>query len=189
MSVYCYDWRAGLATYTSGHDRADVTPLPLEKKTGMHQILTLQGWLLITSISGPLQPLSAQSNETANGDQSRSARKPSRDTEASLKLELSHLQRRYDELLKVKERAAERYKKDYKKWGEFKAWLFAETTNDNDILRALDPEQRKRYKSLVRSKNKKVWKDIGPGLGGEDGLRAAEEHLMDIGVLKRHTFV
>lgn len=35
---------------------------------------------------------------------------------SSLQAELSHLQHRYDALLAAKERAAERYKADYKKW-------------------------------------------------------------------------
>ena len=43
-----------------------------------------------------------------------------------LELQLSELQKRYDNLLDTYERAAEKYKSDYTKWMAFKAWLFSD---------------------------------------------------------------
>lgn len=52
---------------------------------------------------------------------------------SSLQAELSHLQRRYDALLASKERAASRYKADYKKWRDFKLWLSKNFNCDKEI--------------------------------------------------------
>ncbi|KDQ49142.1 hypothetical protein JAAARDRAFT_43084 [Jaapia argillacea MUCL 33604] len=43
---------------------------------------------------------------------------------AHLRVQIAQLQQRYDTLLQQKERAAARYKADYKKWRKFKDWLF-----------------------------------------------------------------
>lgn len=52
---------------------------------------------------------------------------------SSLQAELSHLQHRYDALLAAKERAAARYKADYKKWRDFKLWLSKNFNCDKEI--------------------------------------------------------
>jgi len=49
----------------------------------------------------------------------------------SLRLELNDLQHRYDSLLEAKENAAARYKKDYKKWRDFKKEFHEQLTRDN----------------------------------------------------------
>lgn len=52
---------------------------------------------------------------------------------SSLQAELSQLQRRYDALFASKERAASRYKADYKKWRAFKLWLSKSSNCDKEI--------------------------------------------------------
>lgn len=49
---------------------------------------------------------------------------------ASLRLELKDLQRRYDSLLEAKEKAAARYKSDYKKWKDFKKEIHKQLMRD-----------------------------------------------------------
>jgi hypothetical protein len=57
---------------------------------------------------------------------------------STLEVELSHLKNRYDALLHAKEKAAARYQADYKKWKEFKVWLF------NKNKRGSSPEGTRR---------------------------------------------
>jgi hypothetical protein len=57
---------------------------------------------------------------------------------SSLQAELTHLQRRYDALLASKERAASRYKADYKKWRAFKLWLCKSSSCDKEIRSRLE---------------------------------------------------
>ena len=52
----------------------------------------------------------------------------------SLQAELTNLQCRYDALLASKERAASRYKADYKKWRTFKLWLCKNSNCDKEML-------------------------------------------------------
>lgn len=49
----------------------------------------------------------------------------------SLQLELKDLRRRYDSLLEAKEKAAARYKSDYKKWRDFKREIHEQLTRDS----------------------------------------------------------
>jgi vacuolar-type H+-ATPase subunit I/STV1 len=88
--------------------------------------------------------------------------------------ELRQLQERYDSLKVMKERAAERYKADYKKWRAFSKWLFAE--NDKHHKHRNEPgiseeEKRRRdVESVMRRRQKMI--EIGPDLArfeGEDG--------------------
>lgn len=50
---------------------------------------------------------------------------------SALELQLSELQKRYDNLVDTHERAAEKYKSDYTKWMGFKAWLFSDDTGED----------------------------------------------------------
>lgn len=52
---------------------------------------------------------------------------------ANLQAELDSLRARYDTLLEAKTRAAERYKADYKKWRDFKRWLFRHAETDDHV--------------------------------------------------------
>jgi hypothetical protein len=84
---------------------------------------------------------------------------------------MKQLQERYDSLKVVKERAAERYKTDFKKWRDFSKWLFAE--NDEHHKRRNEPgiskEEKKRrdVESVMRKRQKMI--DIGPDLARFEG--------------------
>jgi len=54
---------------------------------------------------------------------------------SNLQAELDSLRARYDTLLEAKTRAAERYKADYKKWRDFKRWLFRHVETDPDHVK------------------------------------------------------
>ena len=90
-----------------------------------------------------------------------------------LKAEHAELQARYDALKDVKERAAERYKVDYKKWRDFSKWLFTEDDNHrkhrNEQGISATEKKKRDYESIMRKKQKMM--DFGPDLAqfaGED---------------------
>lgn len=92
---------------------------------------------------------------------------------AKLKAEHADLQARYNALKDVKERAAERYKVDYKKWRDFSKWLFTEDDNHrkhrNEQGISATEKKKRDYESIMRKKQKMV--DFGPDLAqfaGED---------------------
>ncbi|EGO19713.1 hypothetical protein SERLADRAFT_402397 [Serpula lacrymans var. lacrymans S7.9] len=77
---------------------------------------------------------------------------------SSLQFELSELQRRYDALLEAKERAAARYKLDYKKWRDFKRLMYADDKEDR-ARRPLDAHKDSR----VHGKRKR-FEEMGPNV-------------------------
>jgi hypothetical protein len=60
-----------------------------------------------------------------------SEREASENGSGALELQLSELQKRYDNLLDTYERAGEKYKSDYTKWMGFKAWLFSDDAGED----------------------------------------------------------
>ncbi|KAG6827987.1 hypothetical protein H0H92_009751 [Tricholoma furcatifolium] len=68
--------------------------------------------------------------------------------------ELEQLRERYDSLLSVKERAAERYKLDYARWRNFRDWLFKKETTDGDDERLTEEEKKMRTTASVIQKKK-----------------------------------
>ena len=73
----------------------------------------------------------------------------------------------------MKERAAERYKVDYKKWRDFSKWLFTEDDNHrkhrNEQGISATEKKKRDYESIMRKKQKMV--EFGPDLAqfaGED---------------------
>jgi len=84
---------------------------------------------------------------------------------------LKGINERYDALRANKERAAERYKADFKKWREFNKWLFAE--DDEHRKRRTEAgilkEERKRrdLASVMRKRQKMI--EIGPYLARFEG--------------------
>jgi len=67
--------------------------------------------------------------------------------------ELSALQVRYDALLDVKERAAERYKVDFGKWRNLGRWLFKDVTDINSEGISEEELKRREFVSVLRKKN------------------------------------
>ena len=94
-----------------------------------------------------------------------------RSTESSLREQLRRLNEQYDTLKDVKERAAERYKADFKKWRAFRDWLFAEDTdhhkhrNEPGITR--EEKKGRDMASIMRKKQKMI--EIGPDLARFEG--------------------
>ena len=92
---------------------------------------------------------------------------------ANLKAEHAELQARYDALKDVKERAAERYKVDYKKCRYFSKWLFTEDDNHrkhrNEQGISATEKKKRDHESIMRKKQKMM--EFGPDLvqfAGED---------------------
>lgn len=50
---------------------------------------------------------------------------------SSLHVQLTELQSRYDRLSEAKAKAAARHRADYKKWKDFKDWLYKSSTSDS----------------------------------------------------------
>lgn len=85
--------------------------------------------------------------------------------------EIKVLQERYDTLKAVKERAAERYKADYKKWRDFSKWIFAENDQHRKHRneRGISKEEKKRrdLASIMRKRQKMI--ELGPNLARFEG--------------------
>ena len=85
--------------------------------------------------------------------------------------QLKRLNEKYDTLKNVKERAAERYKVDFKKWRAFNDWLFAEDTKHNKYRNepGITREEKKQrdMTSIMRKKQKMI--EIGPDLARFEG--------------------
>lgn len=85
--------------------------------------------------------------------------------------EIKVLQERYDTLKAIKERAAERYKADYKKWRDFSKWIFAENDqhrkhrNEQGISK--EEKKRRDLASIMRKRQKMV--ELGPNLARFEG--------------------
>ncbi|KAG6873164.1 hypothetical protein C0995_002013 [Termitomyces sp. Mi166 len=79
-------------------------------------------------------------------------------TISRLEQELKQLQDRYDDLLDVKERAAERYKLDYARWKKVKEWIFDEgkqsDENKENEEGVSKEEKKRRLKKNIRIKKK-----------------------------------
>ncbi|KAG2366761.1 hypothetical protein BDR07DRAFT_1248695, partial [Suillus spraguei] len=86
---------------------------------------------------------------------------------SSLQAELLHLQRRYDALLATKERAAERYKTDYKKWRTIKQWL-CESSNVKEVHPLLKESNYDIYRKVSRIDKRRKFEEIGPDLSAFD---------------------
>lgn len=82
----------------------------------------------------------------------------------SLQEELDSLRDRYDTLLEAKNRAAERYKADYKKWREFRHWLFPDAETDDDIKSFLKSSERVAYIRESTLGKRKQLEDLGSNL-------------------------
>lgn len=87
------------------------------------------------------------------------------------KEELKHINERYDALKAVKERAAERYKADFKKWREFSKWLFAENEvhrkRRNEVGISKEEKKRRDLASIMRKREKMI--ELGPDLAQFEG--------------------
>jgi hypothetical protein len=82
---------------------------------------------------------------------------------SSLQAELSHLQHRYDALLATKERAAERYKTDYKKWRTIKQWL-CESSDCGKVHPLLKDSNYDIYRRVSNIDKRRKFEEIGPDL-------------------------
>ncbi|KIK24935.1 hypothetical protein PISMIDRAFT_677712 [Pisolithus microcarpus 441] len=83
-----------------------------------------------------------------------------------LQAELDSLRTRYDELRKVSDRAAERYKSDYQKWRNFKQWLFEDLERDDEVRKALKSSELRAYPKASMLGKRKQFEVIGPDLSG-----------------------
>ena len=91
--------------------------------------------------------------------------------EASLREQLRLLNEKYDTLKDVKERAAERYKADFKKWRAFNEWLFAEDTKHNKYRNepGITREEKKEREMASIMRKKQMMVEIGPDLARFEG--------------------
>ncbi|KAH7905815.1 DNA repair protein endonuclease SAE2/CtIP C-terminus-domain-containing protein [Hygrophoropsis aurantiaca] len=108
----------------------------------------------------------------------------------SLQRELSHLQQQYDVLLEVKNRAAIRYKLDYKKWRNFKRWLHdSQRREGGEVCLPSDSDANRQEPRKVSAKDRcQRFEDIGPDLTedeGGDGVRAADEIFLPSTIINK----
>ncbi|KAG1754158.1 DNA repair protein endonuclease SAE2/CtIP C-terminus-domain-containing protein [Suillus lakei] len=94
---------------------------------------------------------------------------------SSLQAELSHLQHRYDALLATKERAAARYKTDYKKWRVIKHWLCESSDCSKEVHPLLKDSNYDTYRGVSGIDKRRKFEEIGPDLSAFDD---AEEPKM-----------
>ncbi|TFK67185.1 hypothetical protein BDN72DRAFT_843358 [Pluteus cervinus] len=80
--------------------------------------------------------------------------------------QLAQLQARYDALLQVKERASARYKQDFRKWRDFRDWLFKEEGEAKEKGLAGDEKKKKEYERVRKRKQKLL--ELEPDLGLND---------------------
>ena len=92
-------------------------------------------------------------------------------TDSSLREQLRCLNEKYDTLKNVKERAAERYKVDFKKWRAFNDWLFAEDTKHNKYRNepGITYEEKKQRDMASIMRKKQMMIEIGPDLARFEG--------------------
>lgn len=81
-----------------------------------------------------------------------------------LQAELGSLRSRYDDLRKTSDRAAERYKSDYRKWKNFKQWLFEDFARDDEVYKALRSGEFQAYPRASILGKRKQFEEIGPDL-------------------------
>ena len=91
-------------------------------------------------------------------------------TISRLEQELALLQDRYDDLLDVKERAAERYKLDYARWKKVKEWIFDEgkQTEESSVKEnedCISEEEKKRRLKMSLGVKRKMLMEFGQGGG------------------------
>ena len=79
--------------------------------------------LLPPALIVPSSSSSSDSNPTSTADLQA--------TITSLQTQLTELQSRYDRLSEAKAKAAARHRADYKKWKDFKDWLYKSSTSDS----------------------------------------------------------
>ncbi|KAG6910336.1 hypothetical protein DXG01_011404 [Tephrocybe rancida] len=117
---------------------------------------------------------------TENNHAKDQASRAFKTTISRLEQELTQLQGRYDDLLDVKERAAERYKTDYAKWRGMNDWLLAENAKNAKNAGLSEEEKKKRDMASLMSKKKLVM-EVAEGLGtklvhlGESALMLVTE--------------
>ncbi|KAF8840972.1 hypothetical protein BDN67DRAFT_996455 [Paxillus ammoniavirescens] len=95
----------------------------------------------------------------------------------SLQGELDSLRALYDTLLETNNRAAARYKVDYKKWRDFKRWLMDDFRKDDEVKLLLEEGEMDAYKRASTLGKRRQFEVQGPKLehsGEEDS--DAEEH-------------
>ncbi|KAG6335218.1 hypothetical protein ID866_3863 [Astraeus odoratus] len=106
-----------------------------------------------------------------------------------LQTELDCLRNRYEELREAKDRAAERYKADYKKWKHFKLWLDGDLKRDDEVHQTLKPDELGAYKRASTLGKRKQFEMIGPDLNNiSDEEKRREDSTVASGPrLRRHS--
>lgn len=79
-----------------------------------------------------------------------------------LEAELAGLKTRYDALLQAKEAASARYLADYKKWRDFKIWLFNKNKTDRQSRKGMSSPERKRHVLRAVQANCRKFQENGP---------------------------
>ncbi|PBK80097.1 hypothetical protein ARMGADRAFT_1003290 [Armillaria gallica] len=92
-----------------------------------------------------------------------------------LAAQLKALQSRYDELLDKKQRAAAKYKRDYNKWRDFKAFLFDTECKAKCKMEAEKDNEFRRNVFKRLSGNGKMLEEMGPLLYADDASYPYED--------------
>jgi len=81
-----------------------------------------------------------------------------------LQEELDSMRKRYNELKEAKDRAAVRYKDDYRKWKSFKQWFIEDLERDEEVRRTLKKDEWRAYNKASMLGKRKHFEMLGPRL-------------------------
>lgn len=78
-----------------------------------------------------------------------------------LQEELDSMRKRYNELKEAKDRAALRYKDDYRKWKYFKQWFNEDLERDEEVRRTLKKDEWRAYNKASMLGKRKRFEMLG----------------------------
>ncbi|KAH0582201.1 hypothetical protein J132_04152 [Termitomyces sp. J132] len=104
-----------------------------------------------------------EANQTRQDRENKTTVSSAAGTISRLEQELAQLQDRYDDLLGVKERAAERYKLDYARWKKVKEWIFDDDKQAEEDKEGMSEEEKKRRFKKSLEMKKRIFKEIEAG--------------------------
>lgn len=98
---------------------------------------------------------------------------------AHLQAELDSLRARYDTLLEAKNRAAEHYKADFKKWRDFKRWLFRDAETDDHVKSILKSSELVAYTRDTTLGKRKQFEDFGSNVDAAEDDNETRDHKQE----------
>ncbi|KAL4074615.1 DNA repair protein endonuclease SAE2/CtIP C-terminus-domain-containing protein [Scleroderma yunnanense] len=104
-----------------------------------------------------------------------------------LQEELDALRKRYNELKEAKERAALRYKADYRKWKTFKQWYIDDLDRDEEVRRTLKRDEWAAYNRASTLGKRQRFEVFGPHLDNSSDDGSGKENSRDSKPRRRYS--